>query len=61
LQGTFTGGVFTVNSAATAATPNVALLIVADGIADTLANQTSVVILTGVNAIAANFGTATFV
>jgi Ca2+-binding RTX toxin-like protein len=61
LQGTYTGGVFTANSAATATTANVALLIVADGIADTLANQTGVVILTGVNAIAANFTTATFI
>jgi len=61
LQGTYTGGVFTANSAAVTGTANVALLIVADAIADTLANQTSIVILTGTSAVAANFSSAIFV
>jgi Ca2+-binding RTX toxin-like protein len=61
LQGTFVAstGVFTVNSAATASTTNVALLVVADGIANTLANQTGVVILTGV--VATDLTSASFI
>ena len=59
LQGTYTGGVFTVNSAATAATTNDALLIVADAIADTLANQTGVIILVG--NVVADLTTANFI
>jgi Ca2+-binding RTX toxin-like protein len=61
LQGTFnaTTGVFTVNSAATTGTSGLALLVVADGIANTLANQTGVVILTGV--LASDLTTASFI
>lgn len=54
LLGTFTGGVFTVNSAATAATANVATLVVV-GTAGVIsfANETGHVILTGVTALQA--------
>ena len=50
LVGTYTGGVFTVNSAATAATANVATLVLADAAAAAYTNaaQTDYIMLTGI-------------
>lgn len=59
VQGTYTGGVFTVNTAATAATTNYATLVVAEASAAALAAQTDVVILVGT--VATDLTTASFV
>jgi len=59
LLGTYTGGVFTVNSAAIATTANVATLVVPDATAGTLAAQTGIVILVGT--LAGDLGTANFI
>jgi hypothetical protein len=59
LQGTYTGGIFTVNSTATAATANVALLVVADATTGTLDSQAGVIILIG--NVAADLSSATFI
>lgn len=55
LLGTFTGNVFTVNSAATAGTVNVAVLVLTDAVAADFgaASQTSFVLLMGIAAVAA--------
>jgi hypothetical protein len=59
VQGTYVGGVFTVQSGATASTANYATLIVTDATGVTLAAETDVVILTGV--LASDLSIANFV
>ena len=58
VQGTYTGGVFTVNTAATAATANYATLVI-DGTGVTAANAVSQVVLVGV--VATDLSTANFI